>query len=217
MTILIALSLVLGLSLALIWGLMSVFRDLLERYCQSEPVFHEPGPIFHDQEASTGRSNLNLPGNLDHVFGRKIESIDHLHGIAVEKRKQLQAPAGESGVSFLVHDQISGPHEHRLIEIDRRLESMDLLEGPSQVRDFEESKTRNHLPQAVSHLIHDGASRAVDTRRVLEDDAERNGVPGQHAHEMGMCHDQTGYFLRASGQEYRGAVHPGNCPALESG
>jgi hypothetical protein len=51
MTILIAILLVLGLSLALILGLLSVFRDLVERYCQSELVFHEPGPIFHDQEA----------------------------------------------------------------------------------------------------------------------------------------------------------------------
>jgi hypothetical protein len=51
MTILIAVLLVLGLSLALIVGLLSVFRDLMERFCQVEPVLHEPGPIFHDQEA----------------------------------------------------------------------------------------------------------------------------------------------------------------------
>jgi hypothetical protein len=51
MTMLIAVLLVVGLSLALILGLMSVLRDLVERYCQSEPVFHGPGPLFHDQEA----------------------------------------------------------------------------------------------------------------------------------------------------------------------
>jgi len=51
MTILIAVLLVLGLGLGLILGLLSVFQDLVERYCQGEPVFHEPGPIFHDQEA----------------------------------------------------------------------------------------------------------------------------------------------------------------------
>ena len=51
MTILIAVLLVLGLGLVLILGLLSVFRDLMERFCQVEPVLHEPGPIFHDQEA----------------------------------------------------------------------------------------------------------------------------------------------------------------------
>jgi hypothetical protein len=51
MTILIVVSLVLGLILALIVGLLSVFRDLVERCCQVEPVIHESGPIFHDQEA----------------------------------------------------------------------------------------------------------------------------------------------------------------------
>jgi hypothetical protein len=51
MTILIAVLLVLGLCLALIVGLLSVFRDSVERYGQVDPVFHEPGPMFHDQEA----------------------------------------------------------------------------------------------------------------------------------------------------------------------
>jgi hypothetical protein len=51
MTILIAVLMVLGVGLGLLLGLLSVFRDLAERYCQGEPVFHESGPIFHDQEA----------------------------------------------------------------------------------------------------------------------------------------------------------------------
>jgi hypothetical protein len=51
MTMLITVLLVLGLCLALIVGLLSVFRDLVERYGQVDPVFHEPGPMFHDQEA----------------------------------------------------------------------------------------------------------------------------------------------------------------------
>jgi hypothetical protein len=51
MTILIAVLLVLGMGLGLLLGLLSVFQDLVEQYCQVEPVFHEPGPIFHDQDA----------------------------------------------------------------------------------------------------------------------------------------------------------------------
>jgi hypothetical protein len=43
--------LVLGFVLALILGLLSVFQDLAERPSHSEPVFHDPGPIFHDQVA----------------------------------------------------------------------------------------------------------------------------------------------------------------------
>ena len=31
-------------------GLFSVLRELIDRYCQSEPMFSEQGPIFHDQD-----------------------------------------------------------------------------------------------------------------------------------------------------------------------
>jgi hypothetical protein len=53
MTTLIAvcLLLALGLGLALVLGLLSVLRDLVERNPQESPVFHDPGPIFHDQVA----------------------------------------------------------------------------------------------------------------------------------------------------------------------
>jgi len=51
MTTLIAVLLVLGLSLAPILGLLRVFQDLVDQSCQDEPVFHEPGPIFHDPVA----------------------------------------------------------------------------------------------------------------------------------------------------------------------
>jgi hypothetical protein len=51
MHLLIIALLLLGFVLALVLGLLSVFRGLAERSCYSEPVFHEPGPIFHDQVA----------------------------------------------------------------------------------------------------------------------------------------------------------------------
>lgn len=51
MKILIAILLLLGLGLVWMLGLLSVLRDMIERYCQGEPVFHEPGPIFHDQDS----------------------------------------------------------------------------------------------------------------------------------------------------------------------
>jgi hypothetical protein len=35
--------------LAPIFGLLNVLEDLVDRHCQGEPVFHEPGAIFHDQ------------------------------------------------------------------------------------------------------------------------------------------------------------------------
>jgi hypothetical protein len=31
-------------------GLLSVLRELVERYCQCEPVFGDQGPIFNDQD-----------------------------------------------------------------------------------------------------------------------------------------------------------------------
>lgn len=51
MHILVIALLVLGVVQALMLGLMRVFQDLAERPSHSAPVFHEPGPIFHDQVA----------------------------------------------------------------------------------------------------------------------------------------------------------------------
>jgi hypothetical protein len=51
MTTLIAVCLLLVFCLALLLGMLSVLRDLVERNPQESPVFHDPGPIFHDQVA----------------------------------------------------------------------------------------------------------------------------------------------------------------------
>jgi hypothetical protein len=51
MTTFIAVCLLLALGLALVLGLLSVLRDLVERNPRETPVFHDPGPIFHDQVA----------------------------------------------------------------------------------------------------------------------------------------------------------------------
>jgi hypothetical protein len=51
MTTLIAVSLLLVFCLALLLGMLSVLRDLVERNPQESPVFHDPGPIFHEQVA----------------------------------------------------------------------------------------------------------------------------------------------------------------------
>jgi hypothetical protein len=40
-------------ALALMFGALSVFRDLVERVGQSAPIFRESGPIFHDQDGAT--------------------------------------------------------------------------------------------------------------------------------------------------------------------
>jgi hypothetical protein len=56
MTTLIAVSLLSVFCLALLVGVLSVLRDLVECNPQESPVFHDsgpmfPGPIFHDQVA----------------------------------------------------------------------------------------------------------------------------------------------------------------------
>jgi len=51
MTILVTVLLLVVFSLALVMGLLSVLRDLVERSPQDSPIFHDPGPIFHDQAA----------------------------------------------------------------------------------------------------------------------------------------------------------------------
>jgi hypothetical protein len=44
--------LLLVLVAALMLGLLSVLQELIERYGQSEPMFSEQGPIFHDQDSN---------------------------------------------------------------------------------------------------------------------------------------------------------------------
>jgi hypothetical protein len=51
MTTLIVVCLLLVFCLALLLGMLSVLRDLMERNPRESPVFHDPGPIFHDQVA----------------------------------------------------------------------------------------------------------------------------------------------------------------------
>jgi hypothetical protein len=51
MTILVTVLLLLVFGLALVMGLLSVLQDLVERNPQDTPIFHDPGPIFHDQVA----------------------------------------------------------------------------------------------------------------------------------------------------------------------
>ena len=53
MTILITILLLLVFCLALGWGLLSVLQDLVERNPQDTPIFHDAGPIFHDQVADS--------------------------------------------------------------------------------------------------------------------------------------------------------------------
>ncbi len=51
MTILVTVLLLLVFGLVLVRGLLSVLQDLVERSSQDSPIFHDPGPIFHDQVA----------------------------------------------------------------------------------------------------------------------------------------------------------------------
>lgn len=51
MTILVTVLLLLVFSCVLVMGLLSVLQDLVEQNPQDNPVFHDPGPIFHDQVA----------------------------------------------------------------------------------------------------------------------------------------------------------------------
>jgi hypothetical protein len=51
MTTLIVVCLLLVFCVALLLGMLSVLRDLMERNPQESPVFHDPGPMFHDQVA----------------------------------------------------------------------------------------------------------------------------------------------------------------------
>jgi len=51
MTILVTVLLLLVFSLVPVMGLLSMLQDLVERNPQDSPIFHDPGPIFHDQVA----------------------------------------------------------------------------------------------------------------------------------------------------------------------
>ena len=52
MRVLIIASVLLLAVLTLIYGLLSVFRDLVDRFGQGDPVFRDSGPIFHEPDAA---------------------------------------------------------------------------------------------------------------------------------------------------------------------
>ena len=49
MAILVGILLLLVLAVGLVLGLLNVLRELFVQDAQTGPLFHEPGPIFHDQ------------------------------------------------------------------------------------------------------------------------------------------------------------------------
>jgi hypothetical protein len=51
MTFLVTVLLLLAFNVVLVMCLLSVWQDLVERNPQGSPIFHDPGPIFHDQVA----------------------------------------------------------------------------------------------------------------------------------------------------------------------
>jgi hypothetical protein len=51
MTILVTVLLMLVFGLVPVMSLLRVLQDLVERNPQDSPIFHDPGPIFHDQVA----------------------------------------------------------------------------------------------------------------------------------------------------------------------
>jgi hypothetical protein len=77
MNTLVALLLLLVFSTVLVFGLLSLLRDLLQRTAQDEPTFG----------LNRKASDLNLPGNFDHILRLQIESIDDFGGITIEKRE----------------------------------------------------------------------------------------------------------------------------------
>ena len=52
MTIFVSVLLLVAFCLVLGLGLLSVLQDLVERNPQDTPIFHDPGPIFHDRAAN---------------------------------------------------------------------------------------------------------------------------------------------------------------------
>ena len=49
MAILVGILLLLVLAVGLVLGLLNVLRELFVQDVQTGPLFHDPGPIFHDQ------------------------------------------------------------------------------------------------------------------------------------------------------------------------
>src|ERR1700719_1938550 len=174
-----------------------------------------PGPYSTIITSSNSCLNLNLAGNLDHIVGLQIESIDYFHGISIKKREQNQPPAAQAGVFSFGHHEIARSHEPRLVEIDRRGETVRARQRAAQIRNFQKTKACNDVPQAFSHRVHHSASGPDDTRRSFKHDAERTGIARQHAHEVGMVHDESGYFLGAARQENRRPLHARYDTALQ--
>jgi hypothetical protein len=49
MNIAIALLVLLCVGVILAWGMLTILKNMTEDSTQTEPIFREPGPLFHDQ------------------------------------------------------------------------------------------------------------------------------------------------------------------------
>src|SRR6202040_1076534 len=114
--------------------------------------------------------------------------------VAIQKREQCQPPAAQARAFLFLYDEIACPHEYGFVEVDCCVEPVSLAQRAPQIRNFEKPEARHEMPQSVPDLVDDGAVGADDTRNVLEDHAECDCVLRQHAGEVYVRHDESGYL-----------------------
>ena len=121
--------------------------------------------------------DLNLPGNLDHILGIQIESIDDLYRVSVQKRKQRQSPA-VAGIApcRLCTMRSRVPTNIALSKSIAASSPRALSSARRRSGNLEESETRHQMPQAFADVVDDRAGRAGNARRIFEYHTERNGI-----------------------------------------
>ena len=159
--------------------------------------------------------DFDLSRDLEHAVRGQAEPIRCLDRVAVQECEQAQPAEAQNPAARPVHDEIACRDEHRLVEVDRGIKPLRLLQRLLQVRNLQKAETRGDLPPALRDLADDLAVGRGDTRYGVERDAQRDNMARQGAHEVRMIHDQAGHLVGAAGEENHRAVHARNPSALQ--
>src|SRR5580692_5660618 len=94
-------------------------------------------------------SNLDLPADLHEILRRKVEAVDRVDRVAIQKRKQPAPPGGESWLLLARHHAVAFAEIDRVVRIDRTVRFLP-VQRHGDVRDLDKAEANGHVPKALA-------------------------------------------------------------------
>src|SRR5579862_6351422 len=104
---------------------------------------------FHRSGWRLSNSNLNLPADLHEILRRKVEAVDGVDRVAIQKREQPAPPGGEPRLLLARHHAVALAEIDRVVRIDRTVRLLP-VQRHGHVRDFDKAEANGHVPETLS-------------------------------------------------------------------